>query len=99
MYRTFIDERVEKTLQSFTKPDRARIDRVRELFEEEGFALSELYLKKIAGSIWELRAGSIRLLFGAMKKEAIIVNAFRKKTAKTPSREIRLAEKRFKDHL
>ena len=93
------DKRIKKILYSFSEADRARIDRVVELFTDKGFLLSEIYLKKISKNVWELRPGRIRLLFGIIDDEAIIVNIFVKKTAKTPLKEIRLAESRLADYL
>ena len=93
------DRRTEKLLNRLSRPERARIARVVGLFSEKGFLLSELYLKKLTRSIWELRAGNIRLLFGIVENEAIIVNVFLKKTAKTPLKEIKLAEKRLVEYL
>ena len=97
--RVSVDKRIEKILRNFSRPDRARIDKVVELFLDKGFLLSEIHLKKLTRAIWELRAGRIRLLFGLVENEAIIVNAFIKKTAKTPLPEIRLAERRLADYI
>ncbi len=94
-----IDRRTEKLLNRLSRPEKARIARVVGLFSEKGFLLSEIYLKKLTRSIWELRAGNIRLLFGVVEAEAIIVNVFLKKTAKTPPREIELASKRLMEYL
>ena len=66
MYQTFLDERIGKSFRRYSKANRARVDRVRELFEEKGFNLSEIYLKKITQRIWELRSGPVRLLFGVI---------------------------------
>lgn len=95
MYKVFIDKKVEKLLNSFSKNDRARIARVVKLFEERGFSLSEIYLKKLSKIIWELRPGRIRLLFGTIGNIAVLVNVFVKKTARTPKNEILKAENRL----
>jgi len=64
------------------------------------------YFRKLSGSdgIWEVRvkyAGDLfRLLGFRHGTDLVILNhAFRKKTQKTPLREIRLAEKRKRDYL
>ena len=61
-----IDKRVKKILYSFSETDRARINKVVELFTDKGFSLSEIYLKKLSKNIWELRPGRVRLLFGTI---------------------------------
>lgn len=91
-----VDKRVEKFLQDLSIIEKARISRVANLFSDKGFQLTELYLKKITRSIWELRAGKVRLLFGVIQGQAIIVHAFLKKTDKTPLKEIKTAEGRLR---
>lgn len=93
------DKRTEKFLNRLSKPEKARVARVVGFFEEKGFLLSEIYLKKLTKLIWELRAGNARLLFGIVESEAIIVNIFLKKSAKTPLKEIDLANKRLMEYL
>lgn len=92
------DKRTEKFLENLTETDRARINRTVQFFEEEGFLLDTRYLKKLTSRIWELRPGRIRLLFGVVKGEAIVVNAFMKKTQKTPLKELKLAERRLTEY-
>lgn len=99
MLKTFIDERIARDVGKLSKPDRARIDRIRELFEEKGFSLSELYLKKLSKNIWELRSRSIRLLLGIVGNNAVIVHCFKKTTQKTPIKDLKLAERRYKELL
>lgn len=96
--RVSVDERVKKDLGRLSIPERARVNRVVNLFRDEGFLLNELHLKKLTRKIWELRPGRIRLLFGIAGDEAIIVNIFAKKTAKTPLKEIQLAERRIAEY-
>lgn len=93
------DRRTEKLLNRLSRPERARVARVVGLFSEKGFSLSEIYLKKLTKLIWELRAGNVRLLFGVVESEAIIINIFLKKTAKTPLKEIDLANRRLMEYL
>jgi len=93
------DKRIEKFLYNLPKSKRVKIDRLVELFTEKGFLLSQIHLKKITKRIWELKPGSVRLLLGMVGKEAIILNAFIKKTAKTPIKEIKTAEQRLDDYL
>lgn len=99
MFIVQTDKRVEKILHNFSKKERARIDKIVELFSDHGFRLNEVYLKKLNNQIWELRPGNIRLLFGVVDREAIIVHVFLKKTMKTPRREIELAQRRLVEYL
>jgi len=93
------DKRIKKFLYSLPKSEKAKIDRLIELFTEKGFSLSQIHLKKITKRIWELKPGSVRLLLGTVEKEVIILNAFIKKTTKTPIKEIETAEQRLDDYL
>lgn len=97
--RFYNDPRIDKQLRFLSRKDSSRIVQVSELFENAGFELTELYLKKLTKNIWELRAGRWRLLFGIIKQTAVAVHIFRKKTQKTPKHEIELAEKRLKEYL
>lgn len=99
MLNVSTDLRVRKILYSFSRIDRTRIDKIINLFKDQGFLLDERYLKKLSKNIWELRPGKVRLLFGIVDNEVIIVNIFIKKTMKTPSREIKLAERRLAEYL
>jgi phage-related protein len=73
------DPRIDKYLRSLSRKDSARIVQVSELFEEYGFTLSGIYLKKLTGRVWELRTGRWRVLFGIVKQSAVIVHIFFKK--------------------
>jgi len=94
-----VEKRIERILSSFSQTERARIDRVVELFTDKGFLLSQIYLKKLSKTVWELRPGRVRLLFGIIDDEAIIVNVFLKKTQRTPLKEVKLAERRLTEYL
>ena len=75
--------------------DKARVDRVRELFEEFGFSIGPKYVKKVSAlGIWELRAGDVRLLLSIRGKNAICVHAFYKKTQRLSKADLKLAEMR-----
>lgn len=97
--RVSVDKRIEKFLDSLPSSEKAKIGKLVELFREKGFLLNQNHLKKIGKKIWELRPGNVRLLFCVIENEAIIVNAFIKKTVKTPLKEIETAERRVNDYL
>jgi phage-related protein len=93
----YIPEVVEFT-ERLSYQDYARLDRARKLFERYGFQVGQKYIKKVTASgIWELRAGNIRLFLGIKGDRTIGVHIIRKKTQKLPIRDIKLAEKRFKE--
>ena len=94
-----VDKRVEKVLNKFSQSEKSKITRVVLFFEDRGFLLTENHLKKLTKTVWELRAGNVRLLFGVINNQAVIVNAFKKQTQQTPISEISLAEKRLTEYL
>lgn len=93
-----IDKRANKVLKSLSEEDKGRISGYINLFGENGFNMPGKYLKKLANNLWELRPGSMRVLFGVIGSEAIIINIFRKKTQKTPKQEINTATRRLKEY-
>ena len=93
-----VDERAEKVIQKFSLSEKSRIARVVFLFDDQGFLLTENHLKKLTKSVWELRAGKVRLLFGVISNQVVVTNVFKKKTQQTPINEISLAEKRLFEH-
>lgn len=97
--KVIIDDRVEKGLSGFTDNERSHIKGVIELFQEKGFYLTEKHLKKLTKTLWELRSSNTRVLFGIINSIAVIVNIFKKKTNKTPMREIQLAKRRLNQYI
>nr|VFJ42439.1 MAG: Phage derived protein Gp49-like (DUF891) [Candidatus Kentron sp. DK]VFJ48077.1 MAG: Phage derived protein Gp49-like (DUF891) [Candidatus Kentron sp. DK] len=79
--------------------------RIFELIEEFGpEQVREPYVKHLDGKLWEMRIkgrdGIARTIYVALEgKRIVILNAFRKKTQKTPQQTIRLARKRLKELL
>jgi len=77
------------------KKDVAKILREIDLLEEFGLSLGMPYIKKMTGTkdIWELRVKqsttNYRVFYFTMKnKQIILLNAFQKKTSKTPPNEL-----------
>ncbi|MFQ6100763.1 MAG: type II toxin-antitoxin system RelE/ParE family toxin [Anaerolineae bacterium] len=72
------------------------------LLQEFGVHLGAPYTRPITGhrKLWELRPGPIRLLYFAHTgRRFVILHAFRKKSRKTPKREIAIAEGRMATFL
>lgn len=83
---------------------RRRYFRLIDLLARQHVLLKEPCTKQIRGKLRELRVvdavGKIRVLYLAHTgKRFILLHGFVKKTGKTPSREIDIAEQRMQDYL
>lgn len=96
----FLDSEVEQEVADLPKDIQAKFLRICEMIEQLGLpAMREPYVKHLEASLWEMRMigrdGIARAIYvTATGKRVIVVRAFRKKTQKTPRREIELALKR-----
>ncbi|MBQ8691514.1 MAG: type II toxin-antitoxin system RelE/ParE family toxin [Synergistaceae bacterium] len=64
--------------------------------EKNGTLLPNTYCKHLEGDIWELRPISNRILFAAFIDGVfVLLHVFKKKTQKTPRREIEQAKREF----
>ena len=64
-----------------------------QLLEDHGTLLGENITKHLEEDIWELRPGNNRILYFYHKDETyVLLHQFRKKTQKTPRREIEKAK-------
>ncbi|MDO4324295.1 MAG: type II toxin-antitoxin system RelE/ParE family toxin [Lachnospiraceae bacterium] len=91
-------------LESLNHKMRAKLLRLILLLEENGNELREPYSKPLENGIFEIRARQgnniTRILyFFVIEKTIILTNGFVKKTPKTPSSEIELAQKYRADYL
>lgn len=98
MLKVITDKRVKDFLASLPEIDQGRAQGYIELFERNGFGLPGQYLKKLGNNLWELRPGAIRLLLGKVGAVMIVVTGFRKKSQKTPRKEIKTAKKRLEEY-
>lgn len=96
-----VDKRVEKFIKKLSNVEQARVLRYLDLFKMYGFTLPGKYLKKLSSNLWELRPGDLRLLFGESTQSGnlIIVHCFKKKTQKTPQKELEVGIARLKEML
>jgi phage-related protein len=98
-----LNETVDAELAELPADMRARLVRISELIESVGLPnVKEPHVRHIRGHVWEIRlkgkAGIARALYVTAKEQrVVIVRAFIKKTAKTPTDEIDLALKRAKE--
>lgn len=76
-----------------------KIDLYIDLLSEYGFSLTEPYIKKLDGEIWELRPLRDRILFASWcNNKFILLSVFMKQTQKTPQREIEKAKRLLEDY-
>ena len=102
----FQTARGEKIVKEFIKNlDGKTIGKIShnlDLLKTHGPLLGMPYSKKLTKEISELRVRGgeeIRILYTFSKNNIYLLHAFKKKTQKTPVREIRLAEKRLRRYL
>jgi len=99
----FFDARVRSALYELPVEMRAAFERITHLIEDHGLlAMREPYIKHLEGPLWEMRLkgrdGIARALYVTVREHRIVVvHVFRKKTQKTPRREIEAALKRAKE--
>lgn len=83
--------------------ERARVWRAIRLLETYGTRLTMPYARHLRGKLWELRVSAgrqdYRVLYAAIVgRRFILLHGFSKQTAKTPARELELAEQRWADY-
>jgi phage-related protein len=93
----FLGDEVRSELEAMPKDIIASFLRISRLIESEGLErIREPYVKHLEGRLWEMRMrgrdGIARAAYvTAVGKRVVVVRVFRKKTQKTPRREIELA--------
>lgn len=71
-----------------------------ELLQENGTLLPENITKHIVENIWELRPGNNRIFYFYHEENSfVLLHSFRKRTNKTPRREIEKAKAERDDYL
>ena len=71
-----------------------------QLLEDNGTRLNENITKHLDDDIWELRPGNNRVLYFCFQNDTfVLLHQFRKKTQKTPKREIERAKAERDDYL
>lgn len=89
---------VREFLDILPEGDQARILQTARLLEEFGLQLGAPYVKAVRRKLWELRVRAgrarYRILYFAFVGQRFIL-----KTAKTPLREIKIAEQRMSDFI
>ena len=96
----FLDGEVESEVECLPGDLQAKLFRIIAMIAQFGLvAMREPYVKHLEKGLWEMRMkgrdGIARALYVTVSgQRAVIVRVFRKKTQKTPRREIELALKR-----
>lgn len=99
----FFNERVRRDLFDLPLDMRASFERITHLIEVYGLPeIREPYVKHLEGPLWEMRMkgrdGIARAAYIAVRgRRVVVVHVFRKKTQKTPRRDIELAMKRAQE--
>lgn len=96
-------EPIKEFLISLSDEGRAKVLKLLGMIKTYGVLLKEPYTRQVKDKIRELRTndkyGEIRILYFAYTGRTIVLlHGFIKKTEKTPTGEIEIAEKRLKDY-
>jgi len=72
--------------------------------EKNGFDARGVQFRQLQGKLWEIKikapSGGFRLLYVTIEKDLLfILHGFKKKTQKTPPKDLKLALKRLKEIL
>lgn len=83
------------------KDSRIKVTKIQDyikVLQRDGTRAGEPYVKHIEGDLWELRPIDDRIFFVVWKEESfVLLHQFRKKTQKTPQREIDKAKREIED--
>jgi phage-related protein len=101
---TFYNKKVKKQVFALPENVLANFLHIAELIEEHGPKIGMPFTGSIGSGLFEIRAkgkeGIARALYCCLPdKELVILNAFVKKTQKTPKKELAQARKRMKEVL
>ncbi len=91
---------VEEFIRSLDESAISKISHGSDLLEKHGPILGMPHSKKLTQDLYELRIRGkqeIRIIYGFIGKKIYLLHGFKKKTQKTPAKEIEIAQKRFDD--
>ena len=97
------DKPVEEFIKSLDEKARLKVSRTLDLLESFGLEGTYPHVKKLTGTpLWELRilgTDSIRIFYVTITgKIFLLLHGFKKKTQKTPPKEIAIARKRLNEY-
>lgn len=103
IYKYGSEKPIEDFIKALNTNSISKVSRSITLLQNQGNLLRMPYSKKLTKNIFELRTKgieTIRILYAfGPEKTIFLLNIFKKKTQKTPTREIKLAENRLKRYL
>lgn len=94
------DYPVKNFIEEQEKPVRVKINLSIRLLINNGPYLKEPYIKKLQHNLYELRIKgriAIRIFYSKDTNEYYLLHAFKKKTQKTPPRELKVALDRMRE--
>ncbi|HWS49047.1 MAG TPA: type II toxin-antitoxin system RelE/ParE family toxin [Candidatus Methanoperedens sp.] len=99
-YKDTQHEYITEFLNSISPKQQSKVIRIIHTIEEYGLTSANPHLKKIFNTpFWEIRIlgkDNIRILYvSVILDEIILIHGFIKKTQKTPTKEIKIAMKRY----
>lgn len=87
-------------IENQDKPTQTKITHAIDLLEKGGPFLKPPYMKKLQSGLYELRISGkipIRIFYTMQNGEYHLLHAFKKKSQKTPSKELKIALDRLKE--
>ena len=95
---------VEEFIAELPKADRARFTDVFEGVEKYGLGCPRVQFRQLRGKLWEIKfsavGGGYRIAYVVVEGQTMVwLHAFKKKTQKTLTDDLELAEKRMKEVL
>ncbi len=94
------DSPVEEFIKEQDETTYAKILNAAALLKNGGPFLKPPYIKKIQDKLYELRifgAAAVRIFYTIKNEEYYLLHAFKKKSQKTPSKELKIAIDRMKE--
>lgn len=89
---------IEEFIKSLDSSTVSKVTHIVDLLEKYGFLLGLPHSKKITTDLYELRIRGkeeIRIIYAFVKRNIYLLHAFKKKTERTPQKEINTATNRF----
>lgn len=95
---------VYEFIEKLEEKDQAKIYNSLELLEEYGLQISTSHSKKLKGfDVWELRilgSSNLRLFYASIPNRSfLLLHGIKKKSQKTPVKEIKTAQRRFEEYI
>jgi phage-related protein len=95
---------LEDFIKDLPKADQARFADVFDGIEKYGLGCPRVQFRQLRGKLWEVKfntpSGGYRIGYVVVEADTMVwLHAFKKKTQKTPSGDLEIAEKRMKEVL